>query len=396
MSFFANLVHRPRIATADHVDGADGADDAYMRDAHEVTVQSSLAHQLEESLGFSRPERQRRTKRSSNSARSTRIATSWYSEPNPVLAKIEQAHPFFKSTPPAVQFEILSYLPPNEISSLRKLCQELYDIIALCEPKLAARAVISHKTRLQNIIDSINGTQSPTDADSLLSCLRVWTSIRGSYSHPTASMLLFQKWFSHLKGGTPKSQPNEPLAEFERWALLATHATCLQDKVNQARKDGWPGGNPWRDFESSVSPIGEPLWNAAELWKLYDRIISAQDAAEQDIKGPFHQGKGQKKILPRGVIHHRLTAIRPYAGSGRLSYGQLRIDPPTLVPERFSYVYLSELPKLPGQDTFCYYVKHEGYEEWVLRLMKARVQSGITKKMNLLMQAAVLEFVEIW
>jgi hypothetical protein len=41
----------------------------------------------------------------------------------------------------------------------------------------------------------------PTDADTLLASLQLWTRNRGSFTHGLSSLMSLSKWFSHLSGG---------------------------------------------------------------------------------------------------------------------------------------------------------------------------------------------------
>lgn len=66
-------------------------------------------------------------------ASSTSVSSLTSTAPGPgtrwIHAPIAQSHPFFRLTE-ELRTEVLSYLPRQEISSLRKFCQEFYDTVA--------------------------------------------------------------------------------------------------------------------------------------------------------------------------------------------------------------------------------------------------------------------------
>jgi DNA-binding transcriptional ArsR family regulator len=133
---------------------------------------------------------------------------------------VPSQHPFFKKIPGELRKEILSHLPLEVLGSIRKLGQQFQMVVSNFETDLTQPTITFHINRLQATIDAINATKMPTDADSLLACMRTWTSTRGSFRNPEVSLDSLNKWFSHLAGGELPAKHGEPEKNFQRWADL--------------------------------------------------------------------------------------------------------------------------------------------------------------------------------
>lgn len=296
--------------------------------------------------------------------------------------------------PPEMCDEVFSYIPWNEVSALRRCCQQLQSIVAGYEARQAASRVKFHMRRLQDKIDAIENASMPTNAETLLAGLSVWTSTRKIFENPEASLSSLEKWFSHLASDQVKAQYPQPCAEFETWALVAMQAVRLHIQVTgQRRKTKYklpPLETHFAGFLSALSEINRFPLSKAETRALFDRIRNDAPFAQRDIKGATHTTSKELSTFPsQNKNFFRLTPIRAYIGYEEKPKGGSRGP---LLPAGVLCDYLG-LPKLPGSDTFCYCVK----KEWVTGLLRERYKRfPHGGEMNLSMRAAALEWVEIF
>lgn len=130
------------------------------------------------------------------------------SRPQWKLPAVPQSHPFFKSLPPAIQVQVLSYLPLKSVEASRRTCKELCSIIDASEDKLAQLVIEFHLNRLQAAIDVINAAQMPTDVETVLASMRIWTSTRGNFFSKSPSLESRHKWFAYLAGDPVRTPRN--------------------------------------------------------------------------------------------------------------------------------------------------------------------------------------------
>lgn len=276
-------------------------------------------------------------------------------------ARVDQSHPFFRKLPIELRSSILELLPYGDLGSLRQTCQEFKEEVEVFG--VVQRETDHHLNRLQTSIDVINAARMPTDADTLLASMRIWTSTRGIFRIPILNLESWSKWFSHLANGDVREKPWIGRKPFQQWAFLATIATALQLRVNQSSADhslviiGSDGSDIlWRWFqdESTRHPI--PL-DADELRKLYYRIRHAP-RNDRAIVGAVHGVKLEKTTFPGSqsqIGRKLLTPIRYIVGQ----------DPnrrkSTKNPMRPTNIMLAnmDLPDLPPHDTFCYYTTNK-------------------------------------
>lgn len=301
---------------------------------------------------------------------------------------------FFSKLCPEMCDEVFSYIPWNEISALRRCCQQLHDAVAAYESRQAEPRVNFHMRRLQNKIDAIENASMPTNAETLLAGLSIWTSTRKMFENPEASLGSLEKWFSYLAGDQVKTKPPQPYAEFETWALVAMQAVRLHIQVTgQRRKTGYelpPRETHWAQFRHALSEIDNLPLSKAETRALFDRIRNDAPLTQRDIKRQTHTASRDVRTLPsKGKNFFRLTPIRTHVGNEDRPKGKSRYP---LLPAEVLCDYLG-LPTLPGSNTFCYCVKKEWVTELLKQPYKRSRRGGL---MNLSMRAAALEYVEIF
>jgi hypothetical protein len=313
-----------------------------------------------------------------------------------------QDHPFFSELPTEMHDQILSYLPEKDISALRSACQQLHGIVAAYESQHATPQVNFHMRRLQDKLDAIKNTSLPTDAESLLAALNIWTSTRGIFENPETSLNSLEKWFSHLAGGRRGQLKSTPCAIFETWALVAMQALRLQVQMRTPTHKLPPRKEHLAQFQECFSSIENLPLSKTEIRALFDRIrgddfadlLAPGGIKEQAIKGDFHfTSKTPKKEYLTYPGHHdnnfRISPIRGYLGSKEEPQGKVR---GSLLPAKIICGFLG-LPELPKSKAFCYCVK----KKWVTDLLKKRYDKCKgSEEMSPLMKARVLQWVEIF
>lgn len=260
--------------------------------------------------------------------------------------RLVSKHTFF-TLPLEMQQNVLSHLPPASVSSLRSVCQEFHSVVDGCEDQLATPLLTHHYHRLQTVIDAINTAQLPTDADSLLESLRIWTARRHSCKDVDAAHRSLLMWFSHLAGGYAnlKREP-ERFAIIDQWTKLAARATHLQWEMNRYRElfseDQRMGGELWNFFEGLLHGHDMPI-SGTELQILYSRIESLPSA----ISGPFHNG--ETGTFPTDKCGRFL--ITPLRLTGRKHKTKQPLFPAAIMHGNL------DLPALPESNIFCYYLR---------------------------------------
>lgn len=339
---------------------------------------------------------------------------------------VPSKHPFFTKLPGELQREILFYLPLKDLSSIRRTSQQFQMAVRKFESDLTQPTITYHINRLKASIDAINATSMPTDAESLLACMRTWTSTRGSFRNPVLSLKSLSKWFSHLAGGELMAKEGEPEKDFQRWARLASLATQSQRGMNtqvannRSVYDAQGVDQLWPIFSEEISKLDCPL-SPPEVRKLYDRIKDAR-GDEIDIRGRWHTAKKERTTFPHDkpekktqADHYRAKRERN-AGDNFHLYGskatttekrdgRYRLTPirSSLLAETYGGDGLRYpvrpaeilcaslgLPTLPDHSTFSYYVT----KTWVFTKLWKSGKNGI--EMKPVMRAAALEYVEIF
>lgn len=224
---------------------------------------------------------------------------------------------------------VFSYIPWNEISALRRCCQQLHDIVATYESRKAASRVEFHMRRLQNKIDAIENASMPTNAETLLAGLSIWISTRKMFENPEASLGSLEKWFIYLAGDQVKSADTQPYAEFETWALVAMQVVRLHIQVTgQRRKTGYvlpPRETHWAQFQHALSEIDIFPLSKAETRALFDRIRDDAPLTQRDMKMRTHKAPKDLCTIPsKNKNFFRLTPIRTYIGREEKPKGKSR------------------------------------------------------------------------
>jgi hypothetical protein len=314
-----------------------------------------------------------------------------------VRAAIAQAHPFF-GLPNNVGAEILSYLPWDQISASRRCCQQFHTLVVSFERNYAKPRIASHEGRLNRLINELNYAQMPTDADTLVASLQLWTRNRGTFTQGLSSLMSLSKWFSHLSGGQVHSHGDDPnKMPFETWAEVATLALRLRFHGHNLGPVKLTGAfREWLTLKMYLQAIPNQPLSRTEQIKLYNHIMSARNSQgdQRDMLGRNYKSQVRELgTFPGSDCHadwRLLTSIRTSVGTPDRPEGTFDDPPiPGEILGRFIWV-----PDLPYTDTFCYFAK----KPWVADLLEdlyRRYPDG-KEEMCLLMKARILELIDIF
>jgi hypothetical protein len=314
-------------------------------------------------------------------------------------AILPQTHPFFSQLPAEMRDKILSHTPEKDVNALRSTCQELHSIVAAYESQRATPQVIIHMRRLKDKIHTIESTSLPTDAETLLVALNIWTSTRGIFENPETSLNSLEKWFSHLAGGRQGQLKSEPCAMFETWALVAMQVLRLQDQVRTPTHKLPPRKEHLARLQDCFSSIDNLPLSKAGIRALFDQIRGGDlddlrahgGIKEQAVKGQFHFTTRKEHTTFPGHWDNnfRISPIRQFVGTQDEPQGKVR-NP--LLPAKIVCGFLG-LPELPDSKAFCYCVK----KKWVTDYLKKRYKECKgAGEISPLMKANVLQWVEIF
>jgi hypothetical protein len=321
------------------------------------------------------------------------MSSGWFQTAHP------QNHPFFSQLPAEMRDEILSHLPEKDVNALRSACQELHSTVAAYESQHATPRVNLHMRRLQEKFDAIKNTSLPTNAETLLAALNIWTSTRGIFRNPETSLNSLEKWFSHLAGGRRGQLKSEPCAVFETWALVAMQALRLQIQMRTPTHRLPPHKEHSAQFQECFSSIDSLPLSETEIRALFnhirgrepDDLLAHSGIKEQAIKGRLHFTTIKEHTTFPGHYdtNFRISPIRQFVGTQDEPQGKVR---GSLLPAKIVCGFLG-LPELPDSKAFCYCVK----KKWVTDYLKKRYKECKgAGEMNPLMKARVLQWVEIF
>lgn len=188
--------------------------------------------------------------------------------------------PFLLTLPLELQQEIFSHTSARDTARCRRVCRSLK--VALSEPKrfLAKRYISQETTRLQDLVDELNPLEPPTDADSLMKVLHVWTKRRGCFASNVSPQSL-AKLMAHFFVGKP---------EIDTVAIVSGWHDLAEDVVRMHH--GFDSSDEFLDGRAAKSG----LLTSSELAKLI-----------KCVKHPELQERTRRicgKQWPPGVLEH--------------------------------------------------------------------------------------------
>jgi hypothetical protein len=281
------------------------------------------------------------------------------------LPKALQKSAFFALTD-ELKVNILSYVPAQKVVSIcRATCQELCTFINGYEDRIADAIAKRERRRLQAHSNLLKSFGPPASVKQFLEGLRVFTEQRGIVTMEEDASRVAAKWVRHLfRNVYPYA--NKEDGRDEKWAVLAKDFFQIQ----RAFADDVRRGVPKRDSRQGFMLVNRH-WDTASLHQImevYD-LVKASPTNQPYFPGAVHgHNKREKQIWPK----LRLTMAY---------HGRLCLHP--VVP--YELVHLLDLPKLPQDKIFFYYVE----EKWVCE----EIERGPLCPM---LKAAVLQLVKIF
>lgn len=265
-----------------------------------------------------------------------------------------------------LKVNIFSYVPAQDIvSNCRATCQELFGFVDGHENRIADAIAKRELRRLQAHSDKLKSFGPPASVKAFLEGVRVFTEQRGFVTMGDHESRVAAKWVRHLfRNVFPYVQ--NTTGRDDKWAVLAKDSFQLQ----RSFADDVRWGLPKRDCRQEFGLLNSH-WDTASLHQIMEvyELVKASPADQPYFPGLVHGNN----ILERDTwLKLRLT----------MAYnGKTCLHP--VVP--YELVHLLDLPKLPQDKIFFYYVDGE----WVCKEIARGPLSPILK-------AAVLQLIKIF
>lgn len=261
---------------------------------------------------------------------------------------------------------IFSYLPAKEIvNNCRATCQELFGFINGHENRIADTISKRELHHLQAHSDKLKSFGPPANVKQFLEGLRFFTEQRGILITSQHASSVAAKWVRHLfRNVFPYVQNTS--GRNDRWAVLANHFFQLQRSFADDVRRGVQKRDCRREFELMHSH-----WDTVSLQQIMEvyELVKASPANQPYFPGTVHgRNKGERQTWPK------LRLTMAYNGRECLD---------AVVP--YELVHLLDLPKLPQDKIFFYYVD----KEWVCKEIARGPLSPMLK-------AAVLQLIKIF
>jgi hypothetical protein len=154
--------------------------------------------------------RHKRTIKDTPSARVTAVeqnnATQPLPRPSLKVGRTRQARrkpkkpkgPDLLSLPLELKQHIFSYTTARDTPRLRQVCKTFYVAIRGYTKQLAKIFYRRELARLQQCVDDWKSLEAPTDFDSLIEAVHVWTKRRGTFWDESQQIRSMQKLMAHL------------------------------------------------------------------------------------------------------------------------------------------------------------------------------------------------------
>ena len=258
---------------------------------------------------------------------------------------------------------ILTYLPAQiVVSSCRATCQELFNFINSHEDRIASTIATRELHRLQAHSNKLKAFGPPANVKDFVEGLRFFTAQRGVLTSKYHASQVVARWVRHLfRNVFPRDK-----TQTDKWTFLATDLIELQRAFDRDVREGKQKQNRRETFMLSYSH-----WDPASrltIEHLYE-AIKTWPTSQPYFPGIVHEHDTQEwRTWPK----LRLT----------MTWDNGKCFHP-VVP--YELVHLLDLPRLPQDKIFFYYVD----EEWVCR----EIKRGPLRPM---LEAAVLQLVKVF
>jgi hypothetical protein len=318
-----------------------------------------------------------------------------------VALKSKPEAPGLLSIPLELQQKICMYTTARDTSRLRRVCKSLNWIVSGSSKYLAKQFANRELARLRHVVNEWTSLKMPTDLDSLMEALHVWTKRRGMLPrHTYAGFESMRKLMAHL---FVRKKTGEDLHySATEWSLIAAVAIDLnQQRVNKEVFDD----------ESIFTCMASGLLDYIDC----DRLLSLYYHTERlELDGQQRRLSGC--LWPSGTLEHttlpelrmtplldfeRVSARRPLPDEdyGRASwlYEDYLDDENTNEPLEATHgspalLQHLGLPELPNEVS-CYHLKDEWAGREVERIISPLPGSTRSRptRVHPMLRAALLE-----
>jgi hypothetical protein len=123
--------------------------------------------------------------------------------------------------------QILSYTSARDAARLRGVCKGLKEVVTKSQEHIVKLYTRKELSRLRDAVDEFEGLKIPTDVDSLLEAVHVWTKRRGFFSHCSVSQGSMLKLMAHFLLKDDVDHPMWSVSSAAEWSFIATEAAYM-------------------------------------------------------------------------------------------------------------------------------------------------------------------------
>lgn len=131
------------------------------------------------------------------------------------------------SLPLVLHQQILSYTSARDAARLRGVRRGLKAVIMKSSAHLVKLYTRKELLRLRDSVNDFEGLKIPTDVDSLLEAVHLWTGRRGFFSHLNVSQGSMSKLMAHFLAKDDTDDPIWSVEDAIEWSFIATEAAYM-------------------------------------------------------------------------------------------------------------------------------------------------------------------------
>lgn len=131
------------------------------------------------------------------------------------------------SLPLELQQHIFLYTSAKETARLRQVCKALDVVVRSSTKRLAKQFSRKEMKRIQQQVNEFASLKAPTDFDSLMEALHIWTERRGSFEKHEVQQDSAAKLMMHFFLGLDKKYEEEDGNKILQWAATTAYITKL-------------------------------------------------------------------------------------------------------------------------------------------------------------------------
>ena len=151
-------------------------------------------------------------------------------KPSPLEAAASSTIPIganILSLPLELHQQILSYTSAKDAARLRGVCKGLKAVIMKSSAHLVKLYTRKELSRLQGSVNDFEGLKIPTDVDSPLEAVHIWTGRRCFFSHLNVSQGSMSKLMAHFLLKDNTDDPIWSVEDAVEWSFIAAEAAYM-------------------------------------------------------------------------------------------------------------------------------------------------------------------------